>query len=99
LGVNTIAFNTISQHFLLSGQLLKGRKFKRMKHIIWLATTWCTWRARNNIIFRGDLVNVSSLVNQIIYFSWLWFIGRQKINVEFSFQEWCNNPLECIHRI
>jgi hypothetical protein len=98
LGVNTIASNTISQHFLLSGQLLKGRKFKRMKHIFWLATTWCIWRARNNIIFRGDLVSVSFLVNQIIYFSWLWFIGRQKINVDFSFHEWCNNPLECIHR-
>ncbi|KAK2457421.1 hypothetical protein QL285_004692 [Trifolium repens] len=99
MGVNTIAFNSISHHFLLFGQLTKGKKVKRLRHIIWLATTWCIWRERNNIIFRGALVNIPSLVNQIIYFAWFWLIGRQKINVEFSFQDWCNNPLDCITRL
>jgi hypothetical protein len=48
------------------GELIKGKKIKRVRHIIWLATTWCTWRACNNILFRGVIFNVFSLV-LIIY--------------------------------
>jgi hypothetical protein len=99
MGVNTIAYNSISQHFLLFGQLTTGKKNKRLRHTIWLATTCCIWRERNNILFRGALVNIPSLVNHIIYFAWFWFIGRQNISVEFSFQDWCNNPLDCFHRV
>jgi hypothetical protein len=33
------------------------------------------WRMCNNILFRGAIANDSSLVNQIIYISWFWFIG------------------------
>jgi hypothetical protein len=95
MGVNSIAYISIPQHLILFGRLIKGKKQKRLKHIIWLATTWCIWRAHNNIIFRGALVNIPSLINHIFYFSWFWFIGRQKTNVVLSFQEWCNNPLEC----
>jgi hypothetical protein len=28
------------------------------------------------ILFRGDCVNASSLVDQIIYIAWFWFIGH-----------------------
>jgi hypothetical protein len=99
MGANTPVFNSISQHMLLFGELIKGKKTKRVRYIIWLAATWCIWRARNNVIFRGVIFNVHSLVNQILYIAWFWLIGRQKINVELTFQDWCNNPLECIHRI
>jgi hypothetical protein len=38
---------------------------KRFRHVIWLATTWSLWRARNNILFRGETVNISLLVDQL----------------------------------
>jgi hypothetical protein len=85
LGTNTIPYQSLSQHFLMSGQFIKGRKVKRLKHIFWLGATWCIWRTRNNIIFRGAPVNVPFLIHQIMYFSWFWFIGRHKLNVDFSF--------------
>jgi hypothetical protein len=50
-------------------------------------------------LFRGDSVNISSLFNQILYIAWLWFIDNLRSNVDFSFFDWCNNPLACFHRI
>jgi hypothetical protein len=32
-----------------------------------LATTWIIWWTHYNIVFRGEFVNVTSLVHQIIY--------------------------------
>jgi hypothetical protein len=49
--------------------------------------------------FRGDYTNVTFLVNQILYIAWLWFIDRLRSRVDFSFLDWCNNPLACYHRI
>jgi hypothetical protein len=64
-----------------------------------LATTWIIWWTRNNIVFRGEFVNVTSLVHQIINVAWFRFIGREGRSVNFSFFDLCNNPLTCFHRI
>jgi hypothetical protein len=84
------------QHFIEFGE---GKIDKRYQHIIWLATTWCLWHMRNNILFRGDCVNISSLVNQIVYTAWFWFIGRLRNNVDLAFSAWYNNPLFCLQSI
>jgi hypothetical protein len=84
---------SLQQHFLYFGGLFKGRKCRRVKQIIWLATTWCMWRSWNNILFRRDCVNVSVLVEQIMYISW--FISRVGINTSLVFSDWCNNSLNC----
>jgi hypothetical protein len=81
----------VQQHFLKFGDLVKGKINKRFRHLVWLATMWCLWRSRNNIIFRGDHVNISSLVDQIKYMSWFWFSDRVKNNVDVVFSDWCNN--------
>jgi hypothetical protein len=99
LGTTSVTYVSVTDHFLNFGGILKGKKTKGLRHIIWLATTWCIWRSRNNILFRGDSVNISSLFNQILYIAWLWFIGSLRNNVDFSFPDWCNNPLACFHRI
>jgi hypothetical protein len=99
LGTNAIVNATVTEHFLTFGGIFKGKKTKGLRHIIWVATTWCIWRYRNNILFRGDSVNIYSLFNQILYIAWLWFIGSLRSTVDFSFFDWCNNPLACFHRI
>jgi hypothetical protein len=99
LGSNIIVNASVSEHFLTFGGILKGKKTKGLRHIIWVATTWCIWRFRNNILFRGASVNISSLFNHIFNIAWLWFIGSLRRDVDFSFLDWCNNPLACFHRI
>jgi hypothetical protein len=83
------------QHMYLFGKLAKGKICKGVKHLIWLATTWCIWRLWNNILFRGDFVNVFFLVDQIMYISWFWFISRVRTKASLAFSDWCNNLLKC----
>jgi hypothetical protein len=96
LGLSFFMTVRVQQHFLKFGDLVKGKINKRFRHLVWLATMWCLWRSRNNIIFRGDHVNISSLVDQIKYMSWFWFSGRVRNNVDVVFSDWCNNPLGCL---
>jgi hypothetical protein len=70
MGINPIGYVNINNHFTRFGGLLKGGHYKKFRHLIWLATTWSIWRKRNNIVFRGDDVNIVSLVDQIIYIAW-----------------------------
>jgi hypothetical protein len=94
-----LAFVNIHDHFSHFGKLIKGGNGKKFRHIIWLATTWSLWKKRNNIIFRGEEVNIPSLVDHIIYFAWFWFIGRGGLNVNVTFSDWCNDPLACIQSV
>jgi hypothetical protein len=94
LGASPIPFVDIHNHFSLFGDLLKGSNNKRYRQLIWLATTWSIWKKRNNVIFLGDFVNVSSLLDQIIYIAWFWFIGRGVFTTLVTFSDWCKNLLE-----
>jgi hypothetical protein len=86
MGLHVAPCVSICNHFTLFGDSLKATNNKRSRHIIWLAMTWCLWRKRNNILFLSEFVNVSSLVEQIMYnIAWFWLIGREKsiVNVVF----------------
>jgi hypothetical protein len=99
MGLNFNNSNSVQQHFLIFGDLIKSRATKvniKHCHIIWLATMWCLWRARNNTVFREDWVTINSLVDQIIYMSWFWFSSPLRSNVDISFDSWCINPLDCL---
>ncbi|CAJ2634610.1 unnamed protein product [Trifolium pratense] len=95
MGTRFCSATDVPNHLIQFGVLITGSNNERFRHIIWLATTWSIWRMRNNIIFRGDFVNVSSLVDQIIYIAWFWFIGRSRNIDNVAFIDWCNNPLAC----
>jgi hypothetical protein len=95
MGLKDIPFLNICNHFTLFGESLKETNNKRSRHIIWLATTWCLWRKRNNILFRGEFVNVSSVVEQILHIAWFWLIGREMSNANVLFSDWCKNHLDC----
>jgi hypothetical protein len=56
----------IFQHFTVFDEIAKGKFSRLFRRIIWLAMTWSIWRTRNNILFRGDCVNIAFLVDQII---------------------------------
>jgi hypothetical protein len=95
MGINPISYVDITNHFTLFGGFVKGGHYKKFCHLIWLAATWSIWRKRNNIVFRGEFVNISSLVDQIICIAWFWFIGRGGLSTYVTFFDWCRNPLCC----
>ncbi|MCH81357.1 ribonuclease H protein [Trifolium medium] len=83
-------------HFMLFGDLLKGKKRERYSHLIWLATTWHLWKHRNNVVFNGVIPAASSLMDDIKATSWMWVSGRLGHRVCFSFLNWCIDPIGCL---
>ncbi|CAJ2661771.1 unnamed protein product [Trifolium pratense] len=87
------------KHFLTFGSLVKSKKGMKVKHLVWLATTWCLWRMRNNILFRGDVADFSGVFDHIKFISWLWFSGRAGRNSGYVYPNWCIDPLCCLQNI
>ncbi|CAJ2667257.1 unnamed protein product [Trifolium pratense] len=96
MNVDFISFDDGWNHFSSFGALLKNKKYEKARHVIWLATTWCIWRARNNVVFRGEAINWKALEDKIIYISWFWFIGKIASKSSCVFSDWCKDPLNCI---
>ncbi|KAK2384525.1 hypothetical protein QL285_071861 [Trifolium repens] len=65
-----------SNHFLLFGDMCKSKDDRRVRHLIWLATTWNIWKHRNNVIFNCVISDASVLLEEIKVTSWVWFINR-----------------------
>jgi hypothetical protein len=70
----------------LFGDLFKVKDKGRVRHLVWLAAIWCMWKLRNNVIFKGDLPDTSSLLEEIKLISWVWFTSRygRKTCIPFS---------------
>jgi hypothetical protein len=83
-------------HFARFGNLFRYPKRGRVNHLIWLVTTWCVWNLCNQVVFKGAIPNVSSLVDDIKKFSWLWFNGRFARNSCITFSDWCQDPMSSI---
>jgi hypothetical protein len=99
LGVANFMQNVGCAHFTNFGALLKPGRLKKVRHLIWCATTWCIWSLRNNIIFRGSSFSIDGLMDNIKTFSWLWFISRRGRNLNYVFSDWCTNPLACLENV
>jgi len=71
-----------------------GKRF-RMRGIVWLSITSLIWKHRNDFIFRNrewDALEVFALV-----LVKTWAIIKVKFDkVDFSYLDWCADPLLCI---
>ncbi|XP_076907117.1 uncharacterized protein LOC143563469 [Bidens hawaiensis] len=47
-------------------------------HAICLTTLWCIWRARNEAVFEGKLVQLESVFGEIKGLNFLWLQNRAK---------------------
>lgn len=52
----------IQAHFMAFGKMIKGKKQKRVKHLIWLAAIWNIWLTRNKVIFKGEATAIPGLI-------------------------------------
>jgi hypothetical protein len=86
-------------HFNSFGNTVKSKNSSRVSHLIWLATTWCLWKHRNDVIFNGVVPNVPSLLDNIKAHSWNWFSGRSGRQSLLSFSDWCEHPIACFQSI
>ncbi|MCI84537.1 hypothetical protein A2U01_0105815, partial [Trifolium medium] len=51
LGFEGAYASTIQDHFVQHGGWIEGKKWKKNKYLVWLATVWTLWAARNKVVF------------------------------------------------
>ncbi|XP_076925644.1 uncharacterized protein LOC143588558 [Bidens hawaiensis] len=72
--------------------LYKYTKFPKRKakffHAVCLASLWCLWKARNEMVFNGHAVTVERMVGDIKALSFLWVKSRSG-SVSLSWKGWC----------
>jgi hypothetical protein len=73
LNVDYIPFEEGCAYIDAFEALVKSKKRAKVRHLIWPANIW---RLSNNKIFRGEISNLSILVDHIIFISWFRLIGR-----------------------
>jgi hypothetical protein len=64
--------------------------------LIWCATIWVLWRARNDCVFNAGVVNSLVIIDNIKLLSWQWFIGRLATTPCLLY-EWQWSPIDCLH--
>lgn len=86
----------VTTHFMEFGKMIKGKRQKRVKHLIWLAVIWNIWMARNRVVFKGEVLSIPSLLLGIKDTAWCWFKARKGKNCQAGWAEWYNSPLGVI---
>lgn len=76
--------------------ILKGKRNRRGRHIIWMVVVWVLWITCNNSIFNGANVDLVDVVAKIKVLSWKWFANRKGRQCGVLYSEWCSNPVGCI---
>ena len=71
---------------------LKGKRKKKVWLVIWFATVWNVWIARNKKVFQGEAINVTKIVENIKFLSWKWLKGRHK-GFHSTLYDWSVQPM------
>jgi hypothetical protein len=85
-----------SDHFIRFGKLFQHQNKGRLKHLIWLTTTWCIWNLRNQVIFNRASPDATTLFDDIQFYSWLWFSRRLTPDSCIIFSTWSRDPMSYI---
>lgn len=73
-------------------------KAGRVANLLWIAVVVVIWNARNNLIFRGEVVDQEQVVNLIQHKVWLWLKVNNR-HFSYLFYEWTGNPRVCLASI
>jgi hypothetical protein len=97
IGVVIVIPPSISSLFeFIKGSTLNVKIRKRFL-LIWHATLWSIWKARNNALFANGLFNPRLIIEDIKVMSWKWVLSRLKVT-QCLFYEWTLDPGECLLR-
>ncbi|PNX90266.1 anthocyanin 3'-O-beta-glucosyltransferase [Trifolium pratense] len=73
------------------------RKRRQGLHMIWQATCWAVWKARNSMVFEGIPPSVREIVEAIKRTSLRWLTAKRSWAVCLAY-EWQKSPLDCLLR-
>jgi hypothetical protein len=95
MGVVIVAPPSLAVLFEVMSGVAKKKNLRLGFLLIWHATIWSIWKARNNSIFAGGVVVSSVIVDEIKVLSWKWSVARMKL-LPSLFYEWTWDPGACL---
>jgi hypothetical protein len=75
----------------------RNRKIRKGFVMIWHASLWAIWKARNGAIFANGVFAPLEIVDSIKVMSWKWSMSRLKLP-PCLFYEWTWDPGDCLLR-
>ena len=63
--------------------------------VIWIAVVNEIWKHRNNVIFKGGVINVLEVFALVQQKAWSWITSKSH-SAHFSFSDWCLDHLVCM---
>jgi len=85
------AQSCLLQHVVPNGL----RRMKEAWRTVWCSIVWNIWTCRNNCIFKGGSFELSTLLENISFWSWSWMKGSNK-GFSYSYVQWTSNIKTCI---
>jgi hypothetical protein len=75
----------------------RNKRIRKGLRLVWHATIWVLWKARNNRVFNNLNPEVAEMVDEIKVMSWCWALDRICMPT-CMYYEWCWNPKDCMLR-
>ncbi|XP_058761309.1 uncharacterized protein LOC131634688 [Vicia villosa] len=73
-----------------------GSKRRIAINFVWIATLWCIWLMRNDMIFKGKVFSFEVVCTNIVFLSWSW-LGCGYTKFKPNYYEWFKLPLSDNH--
>jgi hypothetical protein len=80
-------FGSVGSLSLLISKQVGSKKWKSLVHMVFLATCWKIWLARNNLVFNNMSISVPALVESIKIESFFWLCNRSRLR-PISWDQW-----------
>lgn len=73
----------------------KEKRKEKSWLVIWFATIWNIWCARNRKVFQENVIIVDEVLENIKFLSWKWLKGRKK-DFQATLYDWSIEPKLCL---
>jgi hypothetical protein len=97
LGVEVVNPPSLTILFEVLNVSARNSKIQKGFVLIWHASLWAIWKARNGAIFANGSFTPSEIVENIKVLSWKWSMSRLKLT-PCLFYEWTSDPKDCLLR-
>jgi len=91
LEINFITPQSLFQHFECWNGEIDKKRFRKGYWLVWHASLWAVWKARNDRIFNNIIKEPVVIVEEIKVLLWRWVLSRLK-SPPCLFYEWFWNP-------
>jgi len=96
LGISFVFPGRIQEFYLQFTQLagMPRASYHYLK-VIWLASVWAIWKARNNCVFKNAVIDPHITLENVKRTSFLWLSSNVHL-LAFGFHDWWRHPLLCM---